>query len=280
KAIYQGPAPRTIAELDALAKRYTRFDTKGNLVQVGLLPWDEGGYSLWGAAWGARFYDEGAGKWTINTPANRKVLEWFLKYADMVGGRAKGQALTATGGQLASNRGIFYTGLSAFGAVGEYDLIHLRVLAPHLKFSIAPVPTAPGVPAGANTFPGGNLFLLPTRAAHPKEASIFIRWMDSLKGLLQWCISAENLPPLPSAVPALLKAVPAMRPWIQAAESPHVVPQPTSPQFSLFNAEMGNAVDAVTFKKKTPAQALADVESKVMAAVQEFQQTHPGWSAQ
>jgi len=55
----------------------------------------------------------------------------------------------------------------AFGAVGEYDLIHLKVLAPHLKFGVGPLPTAPGVPTGANAFPGGNLFLLPTKAAHP-----------------------------------------------------------------------------------------------------------------
>jgi hypothetical protein len=47
-----------------------------------------------------------------------------------------------------------------------------------------------------------------------------------------------------------------MRPWVEAAESPYVVPQITSPQFSLFDTAMGNAIDQVTFKQKTAAQAL------------------------
>ena len=50
-----------------------------------------------------------------------------------------------------------------------------------------------------------------------------------------------------------------------------VIPHP------LFDTQMHNAIDAVTFFLKTPAQALADVETKVMAAVQQFKQLHPGW---
>src|SRR5439155_20308504 len=42
KDIHHGPPPRTIAELDALAARYTKFDKKGNLVQVGIVPWAQG----------------------------------------------------------------------------------------------------------------------------------------------------------------------------------------------------------------------------------------------
>jgi hypothetical protein len=30
---------------------------------------------------------------------------------------------------------------------------------------------------------GGNLFLLPTKAPQPREAAIFIRFMDSTSGL-------------------------------------------------------------------------------------------------
>ena len=40
---------------------------------------------------------------------------------------------------------------------------------------------------------------------------------------------------------------------------------------------MTTATDEVTFFKKTPAQALADVEAKVTAAVQQFKQSHPDW---
>ena len=40
---------------------------------------------------------------------------------------------------------------------------------------------------------------------------------------------------------------------------------------------MSNAIDEVTFFRKTPAQALAYVEAKVTTAVQRFKQAHPTW---
>jgi hypothetical protein len=57
----------------------------------------------------------------------------------------------------------------------------------------------------------------------------------------------------------------------------YFVTQPRSPVFPVFSTAMGLAVDEVTYLKKTPTQALAEVESKVSTAVQQFQQTHPGW---
>jgi ABC-type glycerol-3-phosphate transport system substrate-binding protein len=277
KAIHQGPPPRTIAELDALAARYTKFDKKGNLVTAGLIPWDEGGTFPWSAALGASWYDLGARKWTINTPANRKVMEWMLKYATMLGGPAKASSLESAGGHLSSFYGVFYTGTTAFGAACDYDLVRYPVVAPHLNYGIARLPTAPGVTYGTNQMPGGNLYLLPTKAPHPKEAAVFIRFVASTKGVMEWCTREGNLPPTPAGVPALLKAFPGMKPFIENVQFNHLVPLPTSPQNALFETELGNAQQAVIFKKKTPAQALADLESKVSVAVQQFQQLHPTW---
>ena len=47
-----------------------RWSTVG---PIGLLPWSEGGYLLWGSVLGCSFYDQAAAKFTINTPANRRV---------------------------------------------------------------------------------------------------------------------------------------------------------------------------------------------------------------
>jgi multiple sugar transport system substrate-binding protein len=280
RAIHKGPAPRTIAELDALAARYTTFDKKGNLAIAGLIPWDEGGIYLWSAALGASYYDHAHSKWTINTPANRKVLEWMLKYAEMLGGPAKASDLESAGGHLSSSYGVFYTGTTAFGAACEYDLVDFPKVAPHLNYGIASLPTGPGVVYGSNYMPGGNLFLLPTKAPHPREAAVFIRFMASTSGVMEWCTREGNMPPLPDGVPALMKAFPGMKPFVETVQFNHLVPLISSPQTTLFEAELSTAVQDVTFKRKTPAQALADVESKVSAAVQLFQQTHPTWTGE
>ncbi len=41
---------------------------------------------------------------------------------------------------------------------------------------------------------------------------------------------------------------------------------------------MGQAVDEVTYMKKTPSQALDGVAQKVATAVSQFKATHPNWS--
>ena len=56
-----------------------------------------------------------------------------------------------------------------------------------------------------------------------------------------------------------------------------MMPSIPSPHFPLFDSEMSNAIGEVTFKRKTPAQALAEVDRKVSAAVQQFKQVHPNW---
>lgn len=286
KTIHPGPPPKTIADLDALSKKYTVFDKRGNLVQAGHIPWIQGGYGqgayyVWGAAFGARWYDHAKGKWTINTPANRTVLDWFAKYSHMLGGRVKSDnfamSVHGTCGEL------WDQGKTAFRLVGEWETApeggDILLCAPHMKHGYAQMPTAPGVPYGTNITAGGNLFLLPTRAAHPREAAIFMVYMGSYNAVKEWDIRDSNIPPLKSvAFSAEFKQkLPEIGPWLDTLKMDKMIPPIPSPLFPLFDTEMSAATDAVTFFKKTPAQALADVEAKVTTAVQQFRQTHPTW---
>jgi ABC-type glycerol-3-phosphate transport system substrate-binding protein len=148
----------------------------------------------------------------------------------------------------------------------------------NLKYGIAWSPTAPGVPYGTNVTGGGNLFLLPTKSPHPKEAAIFIQYMGT-KGVLPWNLGVSNIAPTKEAVlsPSYEKTMPWIKPWVDALKFNHMAPPYPSPQASLFEQLIPNAIDDVTFKKKTPAQALAYVDQKISAAVQQFKQFHPNW---
>jgi multiple sugar transport system substrate-binding protein len=285
KAIHSGPPPKTIAELDALAAQYTTFDTKGNLLQVGIIPWATGAavspYYDWGALWGASFYDHARGKWTINTPQNRKFLEWMLKYVHLLGGRAKAAGLISA---LPTNLGgdVFMAGKAAFWLEGEWQPTVIPSTAPTLRYGIAHLPTAPGVPYGTGVAGGGNLFLLPTNAPHPQEAAVFIKYMASDHALTEYDLQEGILPPTKSLVfsPRFLKALPYMTAYVETLKLNHIVPAIPSPQFPLFDEQMTNAVDEVTFLRKTPAEALAHVEQQISTAVQQFRQTHPAWPSE
>lgn len=281
KAIHAGDPPKTIDELDTLAAKYTKIEG-GKLTQAGLIPWLSGVAMDWNAAWGGSFYDFTNAKWTINTPANAKFLHWFLKYVDMFGGRDKADALNTSVPVAYATGGIFQYGKLAFDLKGEYLPVELDKQSLKLDYGIGALPVAQGVDPMTAVVGGGNPFVLPTKAKHPKEAMKFIQYMTSAKGVNAWCIPESNIPPVKSAAtdPAFLKALPKMQPWIDALNAGHVSPPIPSPQYPYFSENLSTAVDEVTYKKKTPEQALADLEKGVQDQVATFKQSHPNWKGE
>lgn len=278
KAIHHGDPPRTIAELDALAATYTRFDHQGNLVQAGMIPWAFGSIFDWAAVFGGGFYDHKQLKWTINTATNREVLEWMLKYVHMLGGRSKADAAISTA-NAAFSGDLFWAGKVAFALEGEWVprlLVAEKITG--LTYGVAHTPTRPGIPYGTAATQGGNALLLPAKSPHPKEAAMFLQFMASPAVVLKVDLG-DVLPPTPKALysPVFEKSEPALKPFIEAVRFNHIAPPIPSPVLPVFEQEISTAVDAVTFKKKTPAQALADVESKMLAQVHQFKQFHPTW---
>lgn len=288
KDIHKGPPPKTRDEFDALCAKYTKFDKKGNLTQVGFIPWiNTGLWYDWHAAFGASYYDNAKGKWTINRPQNRDLLEWYLKHVHILGGdRTKADAFNSSvHGPAGNNTYLYYAGKSAFLEIGEYIMApqggEMVLVAPKMvsKTGVAQVPTVKGVPYGTNNTGGGNVFLLPTKSQHPHEAAVFITYAGGFNAVKEWNIREGNFPPVKAVVfsEEFKKALPYMTPWVEVLAANRLQSPYQSPQFPLFSTEMGLAVDAVTFKRKTPAQALSDVASKVAAAVQQFKLTHPNW---
>ncbi len=278
KDIHHGAPPKTLDELDAWAAKYNKFDTKGNLVQAGIIPWSQGGQD-WCILLGGRLFDPNTSKWTINTPENRRFLDWFLKYVDKFGGRAKSDALESATPKIYGD--IFLYGKTAFALEGEYVPLEVKQLGlKKLRYGIAHSPTGPGVPYGSNVTGGGNLFLLPTKSPHPREAAILIQYLGGTQAVMDWNLGVSNIAPVKAAVfdPSYEKKMPWIKAWVDTLEFNHMVAPYQSTQVSLFNTLMGTAIQEVTYKKKTPTQALADVESKVAAAEQKFKQFHPGWS--
>jgi len=285
KAIHNGPPPKTIAELDALCKQYVKFDGKGNLTQAGMIPWQYNGgldFLTFSAAWGASYYDNVKGKWTINTPQNRQVLDWFLKHSEMMGGRTKVEGLLSSA-KAGFGSDPWFAGKVAFDLIGEYEPAPeggtIVLFSPKMKYGLAHVPTAPGVPYGTGQTGGGNVFLLPTKCPHPKEAAVLITYLGGLNAVKEWNIREGNFPPVKAVVfsDEFKKKLPYMGPWIETLSKNLMQSALQSPQTPIFNDAMQLAIDAVTYKRKTSAQALADVETKVKAGIQSFKISHPSW---
>ena len=111
---------------------------------------------------------------------------------------------------------------------------------------------------------------------------MFIQYMGSKDGSLKWCVPAQNLPPVKDAAldPSFLQQVPALKPWIDAMETGHLIPPIPSPQSALFQQLTNNMIDEVTYKQKSPEDALSEVAQKVADEVARFQQAHPDWEGE
>lgn len=280
KSIHTGEPPKTIDELDTFAAQYNVTDSSGNLTQAGFIPWLNNTGPGWNPVFGGSWYDFENGKWTIDKPENALFLQWFLKHVDLLGGREKADALISS--VPATYGDIFQYGKVAFALEGEYLPAELKKQGLDLDYDITSFPTYGDVPQGTVTTGGGNLFLLPTKAAHPKEAVTFIQYMGIGQSVLNWCIPNSNLPPTKAdaLAPSFTEQLPWLKPWIDTIQQGHMVPPVPSPQYLIFNQAITQAIDEVTYKKKSPEDALADVASQVKSAVEEFQSAHPDWEGE
>jgi multiple sugar transport system substrate-binding protein len=279
-AIHSGEPPKTIDELDSLAADYTQFDGDGNLVQAGFIPWMNFTGRQWNAQFGGRYYDHDARTWTIDTPENTQFLQWFLKYVDLFGGREKSDALESSIPRTYGD--IFQYGKVAFALEGEYLPPELKKQGHDMEYTISHLPVAPEVTYGTATTGGGNLVLLPTNAKHPEEAAVFIQYMGSTEGALKWCLPASNLPPTKAAAtdPEFVEQLPWLKPWLDALAVDQMVPPAPSPVYPIFVQLMNNAIDEVTYKQKSPEDALAEVAQKIADEDARFQQSHPDWEGE
>jgi len=280
RQIHTGSPPKTFAELDALAPKYNKFDSNGNLIQAGMIPWL---YSFhdWAPLWGGSFYDQTKGKWTITAPQNRKFLDWLLKYVHIFGGRAKPDALVSSA--PTTYRDLFLYGKTAFAMEGEYiprEIVPLG-LSKKLHYGVSNPPTAPGV-SPTEISNGANIFLIPVKSTHPQEAAVFIKYMVSKSALLYYaCGIGQNLPTKEAEFSKeFVQCQPWMGPWVRYIQQGRVINTPLSPVFPVFQDAMTTAVDNVTYMKKTAAQALSDVDNQVSQAVQRFREAHPNWSTE
>jgi len=280
KDIHAGDPPKTIDELDAVAADYNKTDSSGNLTQAGFIPWMNFTGPDWNPIFGGSWYDFTNRKWTIDDPKNQAFLEWFLKYVDQFGGRDKSDALESSVPKTYGD--IFQYGKIGFALEGEFLPQELKKQQLNLNYGITELPVQGDVPAGTATTGGGNLFLLPAKAQHVKEAVSFIQYMGTGQAVLDWCVPNSNIPPTKAAAqdPSFTGQLPELKPWIDTLNADHMVPPIPSPQYAQFYQLLTDAVDQVTYKKKTPQQALADVASQIKDATDQFQQAHPDWEGE
>jgi multiple sugar transport system substrate-binding protein len=279
--------PRTIAELDAYAKKLTRFDSKGNLVQAGFVPWqnNQGSYEmrLWPTMFGGSIYDQAHGKYTFDTPANLRAFAWMGKYAKMLGGAEKVNGFL---GKFTGNADPIYKGQVAMEVVGDwFPPVYYKPYAPNsFHYGVGAIPTAPGVPYGSNIVIGSDTYLLSAASKHPREAAQLMLYMMTSAPVLAWCIGEANVPPTREAafsqryvsdVPYMSVAVETAR---MALKDPRVLnPFPSSSIYDYVSTQETNAEQQIEYGRKSAKAALDDLQKLADQREVKAKQENPDW---
>jgi multiple sugar transport system substrate-binding protein len=279
--------PRTIAELDADAKKLTKFDSSGHLIQAGIVPWqDQGGDPrYWAAMFGGSIYNQDTRTYTINTTANVAALNWIGKYAKLLGGAANANGFLNT---FTGNVDPFFTGKVAMRMIGDWVPIQgFAAYGPkNLNFGLAQAPTAPGVPYGTNIIVGSDTFVMPVGAKHPQEAAELMQYMMGSAPVLKWSIGEANVPPTRAGLfdSSYVKAVPFMHLAVQTAQmaikDPTILrPFPASSLYDRVHDQYTNAMQEVEFGKMTAQAALDGVQKFAEQTLSKAKQENPDWYA-
>lgn len=197
-------------------------------------------------------------RWTIDTPENRKALELFSSlftdgYSTPDGPTFLDTTPWITNGQIgAYMNGPWFPGfLDEANGKGWSDA--------HMGVALLPAG-----PAGSTSALGGGSLAVLKDAANADAAWKLVRWMSQPETQVTWYKTFGNLPAVESAWqdPAI-----ADNPWLSVIKEaiPLGATVPGVPGWSEVAAMLGQELERAARGQATPAQVLADAQTKADA---------------
>lgn len=257
--------PRTLAELDEMAAKLTRFDENGRLLQLGFTPGEPGWWPwAWGFWFGGRLWD--GEDITFDTPETLEAYRWVQSYPERYGVEELRRFQSGIAGNFSSPQNAFFTGQVAMVLQGVWMANFISQYAPELEWAAAPFPSA--VPGLENvTMAECDSICIPVGARHPDEAFEFIRFLCSQEGSELLNMGQRKFTPLKKVSPEFVENHP--NPYIQLfidlASSPNVFHSPELSIWFEYADEIAPAFDTVILGLNSPERALRTVQDRVSA---------------
>lgn len=255
--------PRTLAELDEMAQKLTKFDKNGHIAQLGFTPSEPGWWPwAWGYWFGGKLWD---GKdITYDSPENVAMLRWAQTYPQRYGTEELRRFQSGITGNFASPQNAFFSGRVAMVLQGVWLASFIMQYAPDLEWAAAPFPSAvPGL--GNVSFAECDSICIPVGARHPKEAFEFIRFLCSQEGTEILNLHQRKFTPLRKVSPEFIENHPNryIQLFIDLASSPNIFHTPTMSIWYEYQDEITPVFDSVMLVESTPEQAAAMVQQRV-----------------
>jgi multiple sugar transport system substrate-binding protein len=274
--------PKTITELDDLNAKLTQHDSSGAITQLGLVPAAPQGGNItpWLAVFGGMYYDTVKGQFTIYRPENIAALDWVAGWWKKVGGRAAINDFNKRNSSTTNSHvNTFTLEKQGLMVMREYQPIQYHKEFPNLDWANAFLPAQPPVVSGTSVADGANVFVVAKGVAHPEQSITFLKWMGGPAATLEWCVGANNVPPVKSVALGadFAKQAPLMKVWLDAIalskDENHLVGAITHPAYQDFSKLQGPIQNDIIDGKVGADAGLKQLEQLMQPVLAKYQ----GW---
>ena len=261
--------PATLAQLYSDQAR--EWKLSGNkLQQIGFYPLYAQGFEYYGSFFGAGNCFSPSGQYAFASCKGAQAEAKFFAQYDKYPYSDVSALEPAYGAVAGGDDDAFVAGKEGFAMDGPWEgAQNIPDTNPKMAGNFGVVPF-PGTEPGPSTFGQGNYNIIPKGASDPSAAFTFITWLAGFDNLK--FNSAEDpkggwIPASPqvAAAPAYQKwmtANPWLKTFVQQMSSPYSVTPKLTTHESEFETAEGTATEDIAEKAKTPAAALAYIDSQ------------------
>ncbi len=266
--------PKTLAQLDAMSKKLTRFDAHGNLIETGFLPTQPGWWNYsWGIYFGNHLYDAKTGEFRVDTPQQIAAYRWVQSYARRLGLRAI-NSFQSGFGQFNSPLNPFMTGQVAMEEQGPYFCNFIKRNMPSMvgHYGVAPFPNAMGR-TNAAVLGDSDVWVIPRHCRHPHAALQVLKYFCKPSTMEYLCAQQYKPSPLMKNSPGFLAHNP--NPFIRIFEKQmhckNVFSMPSSPIWTRVMDQLNHAAGRI-WRGASVRRTLAEKQKLINRFVKQTRQ--------
>ncbi|MCG3125714.1 MAG: sn-glycerol-3-phosphate-binding periplasmic protein UgpB [Phycisphaerae bacterium] len=263
--------PQTIAELDQAVERLTRRDEQGKITQLGftMSPAMLGWWSwVWPNFFDGRLWD--GQRYALDSSAGVAAAEWIWQMRERLG-RQAALDFEAAAGPIESAENPFLSGRLAMVFQGPWMANWIRNYAPSLDYAVAPFPSS--TTGRRHVFASADVFVIPAGAKHPRDAMVFLAWMQRPDVLEELCKRHGKVSPFRTPRSAFFDGHPNpfVRVFDEIASSPDAFGFPGMPMWAQVEAELLNLMQTLLRGNRSPEQAIRYTQQRIDLIVNEYQ---------
>lgn len=263
--------PRTIAELTECARRLTKRDANGKIVQLGLstspgmLGW---WHWIWPKFFDARLWD--GARYRVDTSEALSAYRWITQRRAEIG-NADMLAFEATAGAIEGSQNPFLAERLAMLFQGPWVSNWVRTYAPDLDYAVAPFPSLSI--ERQNSFASMDVFVIPAGSPHPRAAMVFLEFVLRPENMEELCSAHCKISPLRETSADFFEnhPNPHIRVFDEMAGSPYAFGYPQMPMWAQTSTEMLFLLENVLRGVVGPEDAVRAAQEELDTIVSGYQ---------